>query len=543
MEYLSEEMKQKIFRKYLKLRCFFSDIPDGLILRVWARGESENYQRWLTSHEFTFVSDWKEQRNKALQMSDPPKISLIVPSFNANPDFFEDLIGSVFFQTYPFWELCIVDDGSSEKKSMRLLKRISKRDPRIKLHLLEKNTGICSATNHALEISSGEYVAFLDHDDRISPEALYYMGKNIIEDRKIDILYSDRDMISPAGKRFMHLFKPDWSPEILLSMNYIFHLMVYRKKLLTDIGGVRKEFEGSQDYDLILRAMDYHPNVCHIPKPLYHWRQHETSVSLNLNSKEYAFTAGVKALREFLSRRHLTGDVSEIEYLPRGHYKVALSHPGKDLYKVLYVPQTDLNNYRQLLADQLDIDDDIQFIVFLGQDVKPQNEDTVQALLSWLQIPEIGIVTGKILDKKGRIIHGGLVQKPDGIPLPVFSGCPEKEYGYMAATHITRNVSMPHPFCFAIRKTLFKDIGGFDVHYSGPHAIYDVGYRIIQKGYRIMYSPFEKFTCEETCGNLNDFSQKDLIYFSEKWKSRLKAGDPNYNKWLTLEYNDMGLSI
>jgi len=350
----SDQTKHKIIQKYLSIRSYFYDVPHTYLLERWAKGEWADYQSWLDYHSLDSVTDWKDLRKQAKLIENPPKISILVPTYNTNLEFFEDLIRSVLFQTYPFWELCIVDDGSYKREFLNSLKKVSKRDSRIKVEFLNENRGICYTTNRALELADGEYVAFLDHDDRLSPDALHYMSKEIIKDREIDILYSDRDMVSPNGNRLMHLLKPDWSPETLLSMNYIFHLMIYRKELLIEIGGLRKEYEGSQDYDLILRTIDLKPIVCHVPRILYHWRQHEFSVALNLESKNYAFSAGVNALKDSLKRRGLTGDVIEIKDLPRGHYKVSLTPPHEQSYEVFNIIQNDsLDRYHQKLINKI----------------------------------------------------------------------------------------------------------------------------------------------------------------------------------------------
>jgi len=369
-----------------------------------------------------------------------------------------ECIYSVQTQAYSNWEMCIVDDGSSKQETIDLLNKFAQEDKRIKLFLSPENNGICKATNQALAMTKGDYVAFLDHDDRIAPEAFFYVAKAIADNPEIDIVYSDRDMLSLRGLRFMHLFKPDWSPELLLSMNYICHLMVYRKNMVDKVGGIHHEFEGSQDYDLILRVMELNPVVHHIPKVLYHWRQNQDSVALNHDAKTYAYKAGVLALEHALKRRGLKGSVNELSDLWRGHYRVKLEPFSYDKTYLVSIPENlDADSYTSYINNKMQNIGNQEFIAFIGPDISNNDQikssDTnnhknlrtnnsndfninndniksaVQEMVSWFQIQDIGIVTGKVVDIKKQIIHAGIVQKKDGIPILIFENFDESEPG------------------------------------------------------------------------------------------------------------------
>lgn len=259
------------------------------------------------------------------------KISIVTPVFNTEPQILESCIFSIRAQTSPFWELILVDDNSTSPKTHSVLNSRICRDPRIRILFSQPGapSGISAATNRGIEASRGDYIVFLDHDDRLAPEALQRLIATLEEEPGLDIVYSDRDMISPGGKRFMYLMKPDWSPDSLFAGNYIFHLMCYRRSLVRQVGMLRSDYDGSQDYDLILRCMEQNPQVKHLPEVLYHWRQHDQSVAMADNAKAYAFEAGMAALRDALKRRNLIGTVGENTSLWRGNYQVRLDLPAQ----------------------------------------------------------------------------------------------------------------------------------------------------------------------------------------------------------------------
>lgn len=503
------------------------DTPTEADLKSWAYAEWIEYQAWLFHHGFLTLYDWQVLRDQAQCWKQRPLLSVVTPVFNTAPDYLAECIYSVQTQAYPHWEMCLVDDGSDNPATIACLEQLVKDDPRLHLHSLSENQGICHATNQALAMARGEYVVFLDHDDRLAPDALYEVVKLLRKYPTTDIVYSDRDMLSPNNKRFMHLFKPDWSPETLLSGNYLFHLLVYRRDLLEKLGGVRVGKEGSQDYDLILRAAELQPQVRHLAKVLYHWRQHEQSVALEHNAKDYAYQAGIAALEEALERRSLTADVSENKELWRGHYQVRLQVSESKSYKILQ-----LNNLEQAC--------EADYLVILGQ--VDYDQESITELISWLEIEDVGIVTGKVIDQQGKFIHAGLVQSHNGIPLALYEGFPENTPSYMAITGIVHNVSIPHPNCCVIRRSLWQQLGGLNTDYSGAYAILDFALRALTSGKRIVYTPFARFVATNEWQQI-EWLEPDRQIFVEKWNTWLKQGDPYYNPYLSLDVVDMGLFI
>ncbi|MDM8569152.1 glycosyltransferase [Thiotrichales bacterium HSG1] len=506
--------------------------PTEAELRLWATSEWIEYQAWIFHHSFLTLHDWQRLHDEALSWPKLPLFTIVTPVFNINPDYLHECIYSVQTQAYPNWEMCLVDDGSDKVETKKYLKSVVK-DPRLHLHTFPNNQGICRATNKAIAMANGDFIVFLDHDDRLATDALYWVAKTLQKHPTTDIIYSDRDELSPNGLRFMHLFKPDWSPETLFSGNYLFHMMVYRRTFLEQLQGVQIGKEGSQDYDLILRAAEKSPQVQHIHKVLYHWRQHEQSVSMEHNAKEYAYIAGLQALQDSLTRRGLKAKVSENKQLWRGHYQVTFESLSDD-YQILQL--NSLQNYA-IQINQAFVNCD-QSLVILGPNVEAINIESITELVSWLQIEDVGIVTGKIIDKQGNILHAGLVQQPTGIPMAVYAGFPEDTPGYMAATKIVRNVSSPHPSCCVLKHSLWQDLNGLDTDYIGSHALLDFALRSLNIGKRIVYNPFARFTAIDL-----QLDWPDEQYFAKQWHDWLERGDPYYNPYLTLKLNDMGLEV
>ncbi len=514
------------------------DCPTETDLKRWATSHWIEYQAWLFHHSFLTLHDWQQLRQTVLAWPSPPRFSIVTPVFNTPPAYLRECIYSVQTQAYPYWEQCLVDDGSTRPDTLACLQELTQQDPRLRLLHLPHNQGICEATNQAIQLASGDYVAFLDHDDRLATDALFHVAHTLLQHPETDIVYTDRDMLSPEGYRYMHLFKPDWSPETLLSGNYLFHLLVYRRTLLQQVGGIRPGLEGSQDYDLILRATDTPQIVRHLPKMLYHWRQHPHSVSLQHNVKEYAYQAGLQALQDTLQRRTLRGTVTENTLLWRGHYRVQLQPALADSYRI--VTLTSLENYALQVNQFFQSDTHCDSLILLGPSVQPLDHDTLAELIAWLQIPQVGLVTGKILDSHHHLLHAGLIQRPNGQPLSVYAGHPETTPGYMAVTAITRNVSTPHPACCAIKRTLWETLQGLQIDYTSPYSLFDFALRALVLGYRTVYTPFARFLASDL-PSFETWSTTDRQHFTDHWGTWLNQGDPYYNPHLTLELNDMGI--
>ncbi len=527
------------------LRFYPPIIPRKHFLRQCNVSNSEVYQRWLDKHALATISEWQVLRKNSLQWNNPPRISIVTPVYNTAASALGECILSVRTQAYPYWELILVDDGSSLAETHSILCSALCSDPRIQVFYSDRSKGISASTNDAIEKAYGDYVLFLDHDDRLSLDALYFIAEQIRKYPETDIVYADRDMIAPDGTCHMHLFKPDWSPETLLSGNYIFHPMCYRRDLLSVLGGLRSQFDGSQDYDLVLRASETNPKVRHVQRILYHWRQHEASVSATADAKHYVFDAGIRALKCALKRRGLSGTASEITTLWRGNYRVDLQPAGlKDILWINVPANLDQNKYAGYITDAVEreINGGQSYIAIISDAFSPLADDAVTRMAAWLKLDGVGLATPRIVTAEGRLHYAGMAYKKDGSLIVPYQGFPSSEPGYMAVTSIARNISAPHPRCVTFRRELWSILGGFDSKFQGSYALWDFGLRAYVSGFRCVMEPHAQFITERN-NLLDDFLQQERPVFQKKWSHWLKNGDPYYNRNLAEDSRDMGLAI
>ena len=519
-----------------RLLIDIKDRPDSLWLDRFMHSEWPDYESWIRRYQYLDDDIWMSQRREALSWDNPPFFNVVVPVYNTPPGFLFECVFSLFMQSYPFWELCLVDDGS-DRMDTRLMFAFLNRGRgvfNIKAKILPENAGISNATNEAIRLGRGGWVAFLDHDDVLSPEALYWMAKYILEFPDTDVLYSDRDELSEAGVRFRFLLKPDWSPETILGTIYLFHLTVWRRSFLEGFskggtGPLRSEFDGAQDYDLLLRASERTDRIRHVPRVLYHYRRHPGSLSMNEEVKPYGVIAARKALSQALKRRGIPAELEEIPWLWRGNYRLRFEKLPEGSWKVFTWRRGEEKTFYRTIAGALV--SRAEFIIFLFEDLIPVGEDSFRELLYWFHVPEVAMVTGKVLDASGKIWHAGLVLKPDGDLLPVYRGCPESEPGYMAMTTVARNVSVPYPLCVAVRREALEKVGYAD-SLKGPHILLDVALRLAERGQRVVFNPFAKFVVKDP---VDPWFLEDREVFRRLHEPRLSRGDPYYHPGFSLD--------
>lgn len=515
------------------LRLYPAIVPKKVYFKEWNRAESgevwEDYQAWIDKHNLSSLDCWHQLHQQAIKWKNPPRISIVTPVHNAQADVLAECVYSIRAQAYPYWQLILIDDHSSKEETIKFLESgHCKKDPRIQVFSSSEPLGISKATNLGIKRAKGDYVVFLDHDDRLALNALFVIAEEIQKYPKTDIIYSDRDMISPTGGRYMHLFKPNWSPETLLSGNYVFHLMCYRRQLLDELGGCRTELDGSQDYDLILRASEKNPYIRHVQQVLYHWRQHEGSVALDSNAKEYAFKAGLEALNQALKRRGVDGRAVEIESLWRGNYQLKLKLPKRDEIEVIRVDST-ANNYTQLVSDAVEkAGSDKPFVAIISDSLTPVTDDALEELASWLKLENVGVASGSIITTDGLIEYAGATYTKEGVLLQHYQGFPADEAGYMAVTKLVRNISAPHPYCIVIRREVWGQMKGLSREYEGYYGLLDFILNALTNSWRCVSVPHAQFCCE--VGRLlADHSEPDRALFYKKWRDWLEKGDPYYN--------------
>jgi O-antigen biosynthesis protein len=281
-----------------------SEAPDAETLDRMRRRRA--YQAWLLARLPT-AAELTRQRLAVRRWSNPPLISIVTPVYATPPEILRRMIRSVQHQSYPHWELCLVDDGSPSSWNADMVTRLAAGDPRIRFTRRPHNGGIVAASNDALAMATGEFVALLDHDDELDPRALFAVAREIVARRDVDVIYTDFDVVDAEGLPVVPFLAPDWSPELLLGIPYIVHLTVYRRSLVAQVGGFRPEFEGSQDYDLILRLTRQTDRIVHVPRVLYHWRAWSRSAAANPEAKPWAYAAGIRAIGDHLAHRRFGG--------------------------------------------------------------------------------------------------------------------------------------------------------------------------------------------------------------------------------------------
>ncbi len=529
-----------------------------------------------------------------------PKISVIVPTYNTPLKFLEAMIRSVLGQTYAQWELCIADGASADPRLKATLESYARAEPRILIRFLPANEGIAGNTNTALALATGAFVTFLDHDDLLAPFALYEIVRSINQCPEADFLYSDEDKIDELGRREHPQFKPDWSPDLLRSCNYITHLCVIQHDLLRKVGAFRPGFEGSQDYDLTLRVTEQARSIVHIPQVLYHWRVHPGSVAAGADAKLYAYESARKALREHLSRQNLVGAIRNGPVL--GLYQVAYSLPTRPLvsiiianrdqpemlrrclnsvwrteyshYEIVIVengsrdPRT--HNYYWDLAKQPNIRivnyvhdfnfaDAINFgvkhsqgsaLLLLNNDTIIINNDWLERMLEHALRPDVGAVGAKLYFGDNRVQHGGVILNLGGVAGHFHVGFSRYDYGYHCRLIVIQNLSAVTGACLMTRREVFDKVGGFDPQFVLTFNDVDYCLKLRQQGYRIVWTPYaELYHFESATRGPDNTPEKQSRFageaeqFRSKWKEVLQAGDPYYSPHLTLQSPDCSLKI
>ncbi|NEP11646.1 MAG: glycosyltransferase [Symploca sp. SIO2C1] len=574
--------------------------PPVEILPETHQSDDINYQQWLNNN-YPRQADLRKMVETVDIFSYQPVISVIMPVFNPPESFLRAAIESVLEQVYPYWELCIADDGSTNSYVRPILEAYIEQDERIKVLWREENGHISVASNSALELATGEFVALLDHDDLLNPDALYEVALLLNRHPYADIIYSDEDKIQDDGKFKDPFFKPDWCPDSFLSRMYTAHLGTYRRSLVTEIGGFRVGYEGSQDYDLVLRLTEKTDNIFHIPKILYHWRSHTASTASNLESKSYATDAAQKALADALQRRGDSGKVIPvvcgyhiIRYEIKEFKKVSIIIPTKNLGNILdnclqsIFGKTQYPNYEVLLIDNgstearthevikkwqtkepdrfrcelLDIPFNFskinnyaversqgEYLLFLNNDTEVVTPDWLEAMVEQVQRPSIGAVGAMLLYPDNTIQHAGVVGGIGGV-----AGHSHKYYtsdspGYFGQIQTINNYSAVTAACLMCRRNVFEEVGGFEEELTIAFNDVDFCFKIVEQGYRNIYLPhvvlyhYESKSrgYEDTVEKQTRFS-REIKYMQNKWQKIIQY-DPCYSLNLSNKTEDFSLRL
>ena len=529
-----------------------------------------------------------------------PRFSILTPLYNTSETFLREMIESVLAQTYENWELCLAD-GSDDVHSYveRIVREYMARDnrsrPRIVYKRLAENKGISENTNACLAMAGGDYIGLLDHDDFLHPEALYLYAKEIL-DRGADFLYSDeakfRETINDAYEPF---YKPDFSPDYLRSVNYICHLTAFSRKLYEQAGGFRNEFDGSQDYDMVLRLTDKAQHIVHIPKVLYYWRAHAQSTAQSVHAKDYCIDASKRALAEHLKRVGLKGTVEDaalpscyrIKYAIEGNPMISIIIPNKDNiemlkrcidsillrsscqnFEIIVVEnnseqQSTFQYYETLTDERISVvkwDDEFnypainnfgasfakgEYILLLNNDTEVIAPDWLQEMLMFAQRKDVGAVGAKLYYPNDTIQHAGVILGIGGIAGHLHKHFPKKSTGYFGRLVLVQNLSAVTAACMMMPKKVFDEVGGLDEAYKVAFNDVDLCMKIRKAGYLIVYTPYaELYHYESVSRGYEDTPEKvarfkgEVRRFMELWGDELAAGDPYYNENLALDCED-----
>lgn len=477
----------------------------------------------------------------------PPRFSIVTPVYETPVGVLRSMLESVRGQSFGNWELCLVDDASSSSELRRVLERAAAAEPRIKLAVRAENGGIVAASNDALALATGEFVALLDHDDKLHPDALALVDEELRRRTDVDYLYTDEDKIDEKGFHGSPFLKPDWSPERMRTQMYTCHLSVFRRTLLEEIGGFDAEFEGAQDWDLILRATERARAVAHVPRVLYHWRSIATSAAAGQEVKPWAFEAGARAVQAHCHRiglqarverdledegvYHLEPELSErplvsIVIPTRGTVRevryqqvVLVSHCVRSIvesstyenYEIVVVADTDtpaetIEELQAIAPGRIrlvEFDRPFNFsakinagavrssgehLLLLNDDVEVDTPNWIERMVMYSQLDEIGAVGGRLLLEDGRVQHGG-VGFEGGLPGHPYYGWRGDAAGYANALKIARNLLAVTGACLMTRRRLFDRVGGFNTGFPVNYNDVDYCLKLRAEGRRVVYDP------------------------------------------------------
>ena len=555
--------------------------------------ENDAYQQYVEDTRLS--EDMIEQQSRAAAVfAYQPVISVIVPVYNTNESMLIDMIESVRSQTYEKWELCLADGHSQKEHVAPVLERYAQMDSRIKIKLLSENLGIAGNTNEALALATGAYISLLDHDDLLSVNALFEVVKAINENNRPEVIYSDEDKITFDGKkRFFPHFKPDWSPDLLRSYNYITHLFTAKRDLVAQVGNFLPGYDGSQDHDLILRTTERAKNIVHIPLILYHWRSHSESTAENQGNKSYTLDAGVRAISAHLKRVGYEGTVSydarygfyHVDYKLVETPLVSIIIPNYEHYEDLHrciesiYSLSTYKNFEVIVVENNSKSKEIfeyyeeikekygvkvitwpdafnysainnfavthssgKYLLFLNNDTEVISPDYMEQLLSYAQRTDVGAVGARLYYPDDTIQHAGVVLGFQGIAGHAFSRISKEDPGYMARAFVVADVSAVTAACMMLARKTFDEISGFDESLCVAFNDIDLCMKILDTGRYNVYNPgAELYHHESVSRGAEDTDEKrerfasEIACFKDKWGDKLSAGDPYYNPHLDLE--------
>jgi O-antigen biosynthesis protein len=579
----------------------------GLVAKLHGRKSDvpeQSYERWVADYDQLSHEDRERIRRRIDSFKYKPRISVLMPTYDTPEAYLRRAVATVQEQLYPNWELCIADDCSPKSRVRVVLEELATKDERIKVVYREKNGHISAATNSALSLAAGEFIALLDHDDELAPHALYMVVEELNAHRKAGLVYSDEDKIDDDGRRYDPYFKSGWNPDLFLSHNMVSHLGVYRKALVDEVGGFREGFEGSQDYDLALRVVEHlsPDQIRHIPHVLYHWRAVAGSTAHAAEEKPYAYTAGTRAIEEHLGRRGVSAKVEpahrgsvfyRVRYaLPRSQPKVSIIIPTRDRLDLLrrcvdgIRDGTDYRALEVIIVDNQSTNEETlgylenleerggavvlryeepfnfsainnaaarrasgEVLVFLNNDIEILSRQWLQEMVSHAIRPEVGAVGALLYYPDDTIQHAGVVLGIGGVGNHAHLRMPRGADGYFGRARLIQNFAAVTAACMAVRREVFAAVDGFDERLRVAFNDVDFCVRLLKAGYWNVFTPYAELRHHESASRGSDFSAENHDRFmaenremENRWGPLLK-NDPFYNPNLTLTAEDFSLAF
>lgn len=558
-----------------------------------------DYGEWW---ELTKPTEEELEAQKMEQFPVMPKFSIVIPVFRTPEKYLKEMLDSIREQTYGNWELCIADGSPKGQSVEKVLKKYAMEDERIRYVVLGENRGISGNTNAAMEMAQGDFIVLADHDDRMTPNALYECAKVINENPGCDVVYSDEDKLDmDGGALFDPHFKPDFNPDLLRSVNYICHLFLAKADLVKGVGGFRQEFDGAQDYDFIFRCTEQAEKICHIPKVLYHWRCHQDSTASNPESKLYAFEAGSRAIMAHYERvgigalkveKGVDYGIYHTKYKIDGEPLVSVIIPNKDHtadldlcirpmltkgtwkrleFVVVENNSTDPETFRYYERIQKEFPNvhvvtwerefnysainnfGVSFakgpyLLFMNNDIEQIAEDFVEEMLGICQREDVGVVGARLLYEDDTIQHAGVVVGFGGIAGHTFIGLHKAENSYFHRAMCAQDYSAVTAACMMSKEEVFEAAGGFSEDLAIAFNDIDYCMKVRAQDKLVVYAPYAVLHhYESKSRGLEDTPEKvarfnrEIAIFARKWPEILEKGDPYYNPNLTLRKSNFAL--
>lgn len=528
------------------------------------------YNEWIK--KFEIIDKYKKQKYE-------PLVSILIPVYNVSSELLSKCLDSILNQYYKNIEVCLVDDASTNQQTIDTLKKYEKKYNNIHVQFNKVNGHISKTTNDALNMAKGEFIALMDNDDELSPHAISEVVKALNKNSQLDFIYSDEDKLDLNGNRCEPHFKPDYSPDTLLSSNYISHLGVIRRSLMIEVGGEEIGLEGSQDYDLYLKVVEKTNNIYHIPKVLYHWRMVEGSTSMSISNKNYAVNNGLKAIEKALIRRKIKGTVVIDEktpyYIVNYVYKqspmVSIIIPTKDYaetlecclssiykktayknYEVIVVNNNSVENKTFALFDEykkkyknfkvLDANYEFnyskinneavdkckgKFICLLNNDTEIISENWLDVMVGYASQKHIGAVGPKLLYPDDTVQHAGVILGLGGVASHAFIGHSNNDFGMYGRLRVPYNYSGVTAACLIVSKSKYLEVGGLDENLRVAYNDVDFNIKLLNKGYYNVCTPQVMLYHFESKSRGYDTTPEKLKRFQEEHKFM-------YDHWLNL---------